>query len=335
MVARPHDESSERVRQEAAAWFGKLGRPGAEAAVPAFEEWYAADPAHADAYDRLLNTWERPPYGNTEAPQARPRRSGTRFAPSLGYALAAMLIGAIMVSVLLFGRGGGGPPSPGQLQTTQFATGQAETRLVRLADGSVLTLRPDSAAYVKIDAQQRTLRLLKGGARFKVAHEPRPFVVWAGGTQVTAHGTVFDVALLPGRTRVRLLEGAVDVAFPNDGPGPAGRRVTPLHPGQSLDVEDRPERAKEVRPPAVAEPRAMLEFDAAPLAEAVARANKEGSPKIRIDDAAVARLRVSGAFRRGDTEGLARSLEAAFQLRLERLADGTLLLLPGGAPSAP
>ncbi|CAA9540292.1 MAG: hypothetical protein AVDCRST_MAG91-3791, partial [uncultured Sphingomonadaceae bacterium] len=73
-------------------------------------------------------------------------------------------------------------------------------------------------------------------------------------------------------------------------------------------------------------PSGMLDFDATPLSEAIGRANRYSRRKMRLADPGLAGLRVTGAFRIGDPVGLARSLAAAFDLRLEETADGHLSL---------
>jgi transmembrane sensor len=69
----------------------------------------------------------------------------------------------------------------------------------------------------------------------------------------------------------------------------------------------------------------MLEFEATPLAEAVATANRYSERHILLSGGLGA-LRVTGAFRAGDTPGLARALAAAFGLSIQQRAGGDLLL---------
>ena len=71
----------------------------------------------------------------------------------------------------------------------------------------------------------------------------------------------------------------------------------------------------------------MLEFDNATLSEAAAIMNRYSAVKLKLGDPSIAALRVSGAYRAGDTAGFARSLAAAFGLALRTQADGQLLLV--------
>jgi transmembrane sensor len=79
----------------------------------------------------------------------------------------------------------------------------------------------------------------------------------------------------------------------------------------------------------------MLQFDATPLPEAVALANRYSQRRI-ILDGDLAGLRVTGAFRAGDTAGLAKALATVFDLLLKRGSDGNLMLSrrpPSGPPN--
>ena len=69
----------------------------------------------------------------------------------------------------------------------------------------------------------------------------------------------------------------------------------------------------------------MLQFDDAPLAQAVEQVNRHGEPDVRLGDPGLAGLRVTGAFRTGDTAGFAQSIANAFDLELESGSDALWL----------
>jgi ferric-dicitrate binding protein FerR (iron transport regulator) len=54
--------------------------------------------------------------------------------------------------------------------------------------------RTGSRACTSPDAESSRLKLLCGQAQFEVAHEQRPFIVFAGGGSAAARGTIFEVA---------------------------------------------------------------------------------------------------------------------------------------------
>jgi len=97
-----------------------------------------------------------------------------------------------------------------------------------VAAGTVI-LDTDSAVTVDLGASRRVLHLLRGRARFDVAHDVhRPFAVDAGDGEIVARGTLFDVDLTRPDLRVTLYRGAVDVRItPRDGSTPLLRRLAP------------------------------------------------------------------------------------------------------------
>lgn len=207
-----------------------------------------------------------------------------------------------------------------------FAAALGEIKEFELPDGSRLIL--DSGSRIETDFTQskRSLTLRKGRARFQVAHEARPFVVHAGTSEVLATGTLFDVSLIGGRTAVLLLEGSVEVR-PIDAAKENERMPARLKPGQKLILSTSapPERTQATRGDKNW-PARMLEFEDTRLDEAAALANRYSKVQLKLGNERIRGLRVSGAFRADDVAGLARSLAAAFDVRLVTLPDGNLLL---------
>lgn len=303
-----------------------------------FDRWYGSSPDHAAAYDRLSNLFDTAgrasrPVATTEEPRTpvgRPR--------PLRYGLAIATVGAALLAFFFLSARTLSPLTDGREQLAAFSTA-GEGRRIALEDRSEITLSVDSAVEVSLSGNERRLRLTRGEARFSVAHERRPFIVDANGTEVIARGTQFIVRVASSGTTVALMEGSVDVSYAPAGGGE--RRLTRLSPGERLVVESRsaggsagaPVGRAAVRAPPDAAARSMLEFDETPLGVAVEQANRGSSPLVRLGDPSLAGLRVSGAFRRGDTIAFARSIAAAFNLELERGRDGGLLLKP--AANAP
>ncbi|HEX8669627.1 MAG TPA: FecR domain-containing protein [Allosphingosinicella sp.] len=248
--------------------------------------------------------------------------------PAWSYALAAALVAAAILSLLLLTSGRSLPPDAGEA-TIVYATGAGEMRRVRLPDGSSVVLSGDSLLVLAFADAQRRMTLTRGRGRFSVAHEARPFVVVAGGAEIVARGTRFEVDVAGDRARIALIEGAVDVLYARARASGGGRHAVRLRPGETLNIG----RGSEPAALAVAGGKAgggMLQFDQTPLAEVIARVNAAGGPQIRLGDARLGALRVSGGFRVGDGEELVRALKAAFHLRAERHPEGGYLLLPGG-----
>src|SRR3546814_8845514 len=70
----------------------------------------------------------------------------------------------------------------------------------------------------------------------------------------------------------------------------------------------------------------MLSFENAPLADAVAAANRYNVQRIILVDATSREFRFTGTFRATDAAGLAQMLAATFRLKLSREKPGNFLL---------
>lgn len=311
-------EDGSDLAREAAHWFARMRSPDADASRGDFDVWLAQGPEQRAAYNRAAEIFAMgkllaEPEDVAPAPAPRHNRARTGF-------LAVIAVCAL---------GGGAwvvwhptepardtPPAIASIARPQTVTTVAgETRVVRLADGSTVRLVSDTALEVDIDDRRRRLKLLHGAARFEVAHERRPFIVFAGGGSVTARGTIFEVALVSsGKVDVRLLQGAIDVALPRRDPQ-SPPPVRKLVAGESVSFAGLPESAATIAPTsAITAPHqpAANDYEAMPVAELVALANRGAARPIRLADPALGSVRVSGRFRIDDTELLARRLGALF-----------------------
>lgn len=315
----------DRASSEAHAWHALLrGQPSSSERAE-FERWYSEDPANRQAYDRIDMDWTerygllaQTSAGHNRAGLARPDRPRFR-----GYAMAAAALAILLLAAVLLVRPGTEPAARAEI----FATAIGEIRTVTLADDTRVTLDTGSRVAVRYGERERRVELQEGRARFDVRSlADQPFVVEAEGGEIVASATVFDVSLASGGATVALIEGDVEVR----GPVSSARRR--LRAGQRVLVHPQG-RLEDVLPASQAElrwPSGMLEFLNTPLEQAVSEANRYSSRRIRIAEPATARLRVTGTFRAGDTLGLARSLAAAFSLRVEEVPGGEIVLRPPG-----
>jgi len=133
--------------------------------------------------------------------------------PRTPLALAAVWAGTLAIAVgltfLVYLWNQDFTVDPGQT----YATGPAEQREFRLADGSSMMLGGDTSVHVSFSARGRLIVLSHGEGVFRVAHDhDRPFSVCAAQGCTTAVGTVFDVRLYSNHVRVFVQEGAVKVS---------------------------------------------------------------------------------------------------------------------------
>jgi transmembrane sensor len=315
------------LRREAASWLSRL-QSGRDPYIEAkFRKWRGAHPRHAEAFERVRRSYEQAGLLRDSPMLTRgerePQAAARQWAPRPALAAAVAILILAPVGVLIY-RSSDAPF--GGTDAVMLTTRVGEIRQVRLADGSRVTLDTSTRVDVEIGGARRSAHLRYGRVRFEVVQASAPFTVeTAGGTITTQRGTI-DVEEGALQDRVQVLAGAADVRGP---PRAEGTPVA-LGAGESLTITSGGAEQKGVVRPAADWTRGMLQFDETPLAEAVALANRYSTRHIILADDLDA-LRVSGAFRAGDTTGLAKALAAAFGLSIEQRADGALLLARGAS----
>ena len=313
------------LRREAASWLARLqsGRdPDVERKL---QRWRERDPRNAAAFERIRRTYDQSALLRHSQSSSVPASEVSRSAPQKPrYALAAAVaaVALLLSGMLLAGRGAFAVRGT---EAVMLATDVGEIRSVALSDGSKVTLDTATTMAVEISGSTRKARLKSGRARFEITASALPFVVEAGSTTVTADSGVMDVSRTAQQSSVEVVSGAAEVRH--------GTAELGLRAGQA--VEGGPDglasRESSSRRPDWT--RGMLQFDGTPLADAVLLANRYSERHI-ILAGDLNEQRVTGAFRAGDTAGLARALAQAFHLSLNRTADGSLLLSRNGSPSA-
>lgn len=319
--------------------------------------WLAQDPAHGEAWKAVQRPWLLLGEQAASAAMIRLRRAALahahnamrsnwirgrlRRAPAR-LATAASVVLAVGASLLWW-----------HYRPDVYHTGPGEQRVVRLIDGSRITMDASSEVTVRYSADARTLVLVKGQARFDVAHDPqRPFTVTADGRKVVATGTAFDVNVMGPDLMVTLLKGHVVILpqnapvrpfmFPapgtlGSGPKMADVPVTgippdwsriALDPGEQLVMASgAPPRVERVDVDRVtAWERGEVVFRNERLSEVVQRMNRYLPQPIIVGDARAANLRLSGVFRQDDVNGFVSTVVSYLPLQAQQGADGSVTL---------
>jgi len=206
------------------------------------------------------------------------------------------------------------------------STALGEQRTLILADGTRVELNTDSRLVERYDGRVRSVIVDRGEVYFNVSHEhePRPFVVVAPGQTILALGTKFivrrdDIGAVP--LAVTLIEGRVAVVPTGSG------RIVPkanipgeqrLTPGQRLRfTRDGDSR---IDTPSIAQETAwrqgQLDFENAPLSDAVAEFNRYNSVKLRLGSGVRDSIPVNGIFLTSDVASFADSVAQANGLRV-------------------
>ena len=206
-----------------------------------------------------------------------------------------------------------------------YGTAHGEQGAWRLPDGSILHLNTESSATVRYSGSERVVELNRGQALFDVSHgDRRRFRVSAGGAQVIATGTEFDVYRRDILTLITVVQGGVRVyALDSTAAGSSGLPAAsmPLSAGQRIGMEAGGLWAEPVSvdtKAAVAWLRHEIVAQNRPLGEVAAEFNRYGRVQIVIDDPALKMLRISGHFDAYDTDSFAAFLESLEGVTVEK-----------------
>ncbi|MEJ1962037.1 MAG: FecR domain-containing protein [Gammaproteobacteria bacterium] len=341
------------VIQEAADWHARLRSESlSEVEEVRFRAWLSGDPSRRREFDELSALWDKLE-GVAQSPEVlgelhpiarRPASQAVRGPVSrralVGWAVAASVAGTV------------GVVSWEQwFASDTYATGVGEQRIVPLGDGSVVTLNTSSKVRVRFSRGQRRIEILGGQAHFEVAKDAsRPFIVSAGGGEVLALGTVFDVYQRAGDIVVTLIEGRVAVV-PDVAPGESGASARLISStGAPSEAENAglhaivltageqvaygasgkaPVRSDVDLRRASAWRDRKLDFADTPLVEAIAEANRYSRLKVELRAPQFADARISGVFEAGRNEPFAEGVRAYFGLRVERAGEDLIVLTPG------
>jgi transmembrane sensor len=329
-------ESDTSCLAQAATWRVRLAENDLED-CPELSAWLAEDPRHAEAWKLIQDDWAL--FGEyASSPELLELRSRAlahahvagrgRWTRSRKLAITRRLSLAAAVALLAVG---------GALfwmkQPEVYVTRAGERRVVTLADRSQVALDSSSEVRVQYSAHTRELTLVRGQARFDVAHDvARPFSVTADGHEVIATGTSFNVDLFGPSLLVTLIEGRVVVS--STAPELDLIKVDTPIPRITLDVGEQVVFSPKA-PPSVAHvnigqatawENGEVVSDNDTLATIVGRMNRYAQQALIISDPETAQLRISGVFHTDDVEGFVSTIEAYLPVEAEKDSDGTTRL---------
>jgi len=257
--------------------------------------------------------------GQAESPQLLELRRATRQRVPVSALRVGRTItwaSAICAAALLVGIASSNLSMPEKV--LNYSTGIGERKVVTLEDGSRITLDSSTIVQTKhFNRHNRGLSLIKGRARFDVAHDKsRPFTVAAGDETVIAVGTSFNVEKLRSEVLVTLGEGLVEVQLQTS---PDTRKSVWLTPGQELaasktgsySVKQVDLRAAE------AWEKGQIVLNDRALGDAVEQINRYLTTPIALDPS-VAGLKVSGVFNVQDLDDFVDTLTSFFPVQSTR-----------------
>jgi transmembrane sensor len=314
----------------------------------AVREWLADDPEHGLLLEdlRLIKrvAAERPPESDAAAAWAKAVKA-LEVAPvpkaRVSRRVLVAVLAAAAVVIALIGVGGVLPRTP---QWTEYATTAAHRAVIRLRDGTQVTLAPKSRLRYPTDygRAQRDL-YLDGEAYFQVAPDSqRPLRVHTAGSVTEDLGTAFVVRAYAEQvaTEVVVAEGRVALwradtaaaARPapyRHGPGPAlvlgARDLGRLEPSGVATVRRGVDVGRYL-----AWTRGVLAFDGAPLGDVVLTLERWYNVEIRLADSTLAARRLTATFTSEPIDLVLKRIALTLGLVVER-ADGSALLLRNGS----
>ena len=307
------------VLREAARWLVCLhsGAAGSEDRA-ACARWRAAAPTREHAWQRaarLSQKFGAVPMRVGVPVLARQQRSNRRAAMRTLALLASAAPAAWM----------GWRYGPWDDLSADLRTATGERREFALADGSRVLLDTASAIDVVFDGTQRTLRLRAGAIFVATAPDPlgpdgaRPFVVETVHGRLRALGTRFIVrqsgdardAREAGPVRLAVTEGAVEVTLRG-----ASFAAAVIPAGQQTVLTSQGAAAMQtLSPDAGAWTQGVLYADDMRLADFCAELSRYRSGLLHCAPE-VAGLRISGAFRLGDTDYVLSMLATTLPVRV-------------------
>ncbi|MCB5307100.1 FecR family protein [Yersinia massiliensis] len=274
------------IDEQAALWFSRSqARRLTNEEQQQLDTWLQSAPSHAEAYRQMQQIWgecaliPRP----VSAPQ--PKKHLSRWRPLRSCAaglffLVALLLPMSQLPLLL--------TNDIQLQTAQ------NSREIVLSDGTRVHVNRHSQIRVHYAKENRQLWLDQGEIFLQVAsNKTRPFLVYAGESQVKVVGTAFDVRYEKGEVAVAVKQGIVAMT------GRPNMAAVMLHAGDRAQLIPEKKRLLLSQLPVaeIGEWRSgQLLFRNRPLGELLSELQRYRQGNIELIDASLAQLPVSGSL---------------------------------------
>jgi transmembrane sensor len=339
-VRRSHYNSTDRrIAEEAAHWLIEL-EDSSSPDLSGFAAWLTASPRHIEEFLFASALWNS--FGefdeqrridveqliararaNVQPLEIDGRHAALRVRPPRGLgrllaaaALAVAVALGVWTSIVRYG--------------ATYTTDIGEQRIVKLTDGSIVTLNTRSRAVVRFSADAREVELAEGEAFFDVEHDPdRPFRVKAGSAVVQAIGTQFNVHRL-GATTVSVVEGAVEVALLEKSSTESVPSVR-LSAGEQLEIDASgalaPPRAADIERVLAWRERRLI-FRNEPLGQIASEFNRYNERPLIVEGSMTRSRRITGVFQADDPGALIAFLERDADLSVQVRDDRILIRGP-------
>ncbi len=322
-----------------------------------FEQWIGQDPTHREAFNAVVDFWSHID-GLPEIQEMRatgidifnevsgPEESGPEeFGPQekativnlrqkkpvkeslkirrswQRWAVAAMILVVFSVGFNFYGS---------HLPEGTYQTARGEMQTIQLADGSTVYLNTDSKLITDFTDRTRKIELLRGEAKFDVAHdENRPFIVETSRGDIRAVGTSFNIYDREEAVEIIVFEGTVAVDHKKnrldgiDAPPKLSETAVLVTDGERIVVFDN--KVSIIRAANALElsqknawRNGKLIFRGQKLSDVIREMSRYTNRKIIITDDALSEMKMGGAFDIRDFEALLHAIEDTFPVRIIR-----------------
>lgn len=307
--------------EEASQWLVRLNDDSvSDADLEAWGDWMAKSPLNARAFDDVSALWEASASVSSHSldqaiqTNAQAARRRVQRAPRRRWLAAVAMAAACGVVAIGVVKWLPGAPAPQVL-----ATEKAERRELLLADGSTVALDADSRLTVELSGKTRELVLERGRAHFSVAHDAsRPFRVQAGGVVSQAIGTRFSVAYRSSqRVAVVVDEGRVRVSQLQSSQSATREAGKNERIGYSAEGGlEGPQRVNADL--ALSWKEGNVVYQSEPLSAVIEDLNRYSQVPLRLEDASMGQLLVTGRWESGSIDSWIEGLASALHLEVVR-----------------
>lgn len=345
--ASTHTSTNQRIAEEAAQWLINL--EDGEADSSDFAAWLQASPRHVEEFLLISAVWraadriddarridiehlvaqardnvkrlDEESLTISRTLDVRQRMQSALRSRLTAFVAFLAILGAVWVGL--------------QDRALHYRTAVGEQRIVKLPDGSIVTLNTRSRIKVRLEEHERTVELLSGEALFDVAHDVRrPFRVFAGATVVQAVGTQFNVHRTHSGTTVSVVEGVVEVTARTSSQHSDASGTSAVKPPERLLAGERAllsaqgemlqHAATEIERIIAWRERRLI-FRNEPLASIAAEFNRYNDTQLLIEGPATSARLVTGIFDADNPGALVAFLEGDPHLSVES-RDGEVVI---------
>ena len=320
---KPEAGKRETLDEEAARRFLHARDSDDPAAWHQVYAWIAADPAHGVAFARAEAAWavarrldELAPVVGLEA-----------IAGPAGRFEAAVGRRQVVAGILATGFFGTAVTVAWQKarEVQRLRTAIGEARNFRLADGTHLFLNTNSAVEVALREDRRFLRLLRGEASISIAPDPRPLLIDAAGTRISANQGRTNLRLRPDLLEMTVIDGLFRIAgFAAAVPALTSAAIRAGQVATSALTTAQAARR-------LAWQSGLVQFIDDTLALAVDEFNRYRNAPLVIGDPEIASVRVHGIFPTSASDAFVGRLGHDFGIRRILGTDHSVLLLRAAA----